>query len=207
MMDIGHWRSFAAALVVAGSTMVAPPAFAGLDGTLVSGVLNFGGGSTNFYDPANGFVPAGFGNSTSPNNVPIGGPFTATFGYMDGANTDNSNFTNTTLTFTDMVTLSGANEPIELMYTDTAFLGATVGLVSNNFAGITESLVSDVLTLSIPAADVTAGETFSAVYSITTAAVPAPVIGHGLLVFLAVGGVLFGGKLLEGFKTRRLPVA
>jgi hypothetical protein len=33
-------------------------------------------------------------------------------------------------------------------------------------------------------------------------AVPAPAIGHGLLVLLAVGGVLFGGKLLEGVKTR-----
>jgi hypothetical protein len=32
--------------------------------------------------------------------------------------------------------------------------------------------------------------------------VPAPLIGHGLLVLLAVGGVLFGGKLLESLKTR-----
>jgi hypothetical protein len=29
------------------------------------------------------------------------------------------------------------------------------------------------------------------------AAVPAPLIGHGLAVLLAVGGVLFGAKLLE----------
>jgi hypothetical protein len=32
--------------------------------------------------------------------------------------------------------------------------------------------------------------------------VPAPLIGHGLLVLLAVGGVLFGGKLSESLKTR-----
>jgi hypothetical protein len=32
--------------------------------------------------------------------------------------------------------------------------------------------------------------------------VPAPPIGHGLLVLLAVGGVLFGGKLLEHSKRR-----
>lgn len=31
-------------------------------------------------------------------------------------------------------------------------------------------------------------------------AVPAPLIGHGLVVLLAVGGVLFGGKLLENLK-------
>ena len=33
--------------------------------------------------------------------------------------------------------------------------------------------------------------------------VPAPLIGHGLLVLLAVGGVLFGGKLLEFGKPPR----
>jgi hypothetical protein len=34
--------------------------------------------------------------------------------------------------------------------------------------------------------------------------VPAPPIGHGLFVLLAIGGVLFGGKLLESFKKHRL---
>jgi hypothetical protein len=33
-----------------------------------------------------------------------------------------------------------------------------------------------------------------------TVPVPAPLIGHGLLVLLAVGGVLFGGKFLESHK-------
>lgn len=37
--------------------------------------------------------------------------------------------------------------------------------------------------------------------------VPAPVIGHGLLVLLAVGGVLFGGKFLENLKKRQLHAA
>jgi len=37
--------------------------------------------------------------------------------------------------------------------------------------------------------------------------VPAPVIGHGLFVLLAVGGVLFGGKLLESLKKHRLQAA
>jgi len=38
-------------------------------------------------------------------------------------------------------------------------------------------------------------------------AVPAPIIGHGLFVLLAVGGVLFGGKLLENLKKRNLQAA
>jgi hypothetical protein len=37
-----------------------------------------------------------------------------------------------------------------------------------------------------------------------TATVPAPVIGHGLPVLLAVGSLLFGAKLLERGKRRRL---
>jgi hypothetical protein len=37
--------------------------------------------------------------------------------------------------------------------------------------------------------------------------VPAPAIGHGLVVFLAIGGVLFGGKLLENLKKRHLHAA
>jgi hypothetical protein len=34
--------------------------------------------------------------------------------------------------------------------------------------------------------------------------VPAPSIGHGILAFLAVGGMFFGGKLLENLKKRHL---
>lgn len=37
-------------------------------------------------------------------------------------------------------------------------------------------------------------------------AVPAPVIGHGLVVVLAVGGVFFGGRLLERLNKHRLRV-
>jgi hypothetical protein len=39
--------------------------------------------------------------------------------------------------------------------------------------------------------------------NVNTPAVPAPLIGHGLLVMLAVGGVLFGGKLVENLKKRQ----
>jgi hypothetical protein len=38
---------------------------------------------------------------------------------------------------------------------------------------------------------------------IAIAAVPAPVIGHGLPAVLAVGGLLFGAKLWERSKRRR----
>jgi hypothetical protein len=41
----------------------------------------------------------------------------------------------------------------------------------------------------------------------TGTVVPAPLIGHGFFVLLAVGGVLFGGKFLEGLKKRHLHAA
>jgi hypothetical protein len=41
----------------------------------------------------------------------------------------------------------------------------------------------------------------------STLAVPSPLIGHGLLVLLAVGGVLFGSKLLENLKKHNLHTA
>jgi len=34
-------------------------------------------------------------------------------------------------------------------------------------------------------------------FNVTTQAVPAPLIGHGLLAFLAVGGILFGAKFWQ----------
>jgi hypothetical protein len=37
--------------------------------------------------------------------------------------------------------------------------------------------------------------------------IPAPLIGHGLIVLLAVGGVLFGGKFLENLKRQHLRAA
>ena len=42
----------------------------------------------------------------------------------------------------------------------------------------------------------------SAAFEFTVASVPAPPIGHGLPVLLAVGGMLFGGGLLQRGRKR-----
>jgi hypothetical protein len=55
-----------------------------------------------------------------------------------------------------------------------------------------------------PGATGTLGGEFFALAPTTLSPVPAPVIGHGLAVVLAVGGVLFGSKLLERSRKRRL---
>jgi len=53
----------------------------------------------------------------------------------------------------------------------------------------------------------TGNDVFQTVNTNIGLVVPAPIIGHGLFVLLAVGGVLVGGKLLEGFKKHRAQAA
>ncbi|MBZ5576490.1 MAG: PEP-CTERM sorting domain-containing protein [Acidobacteriia bacterium] len=155
----------------------------------VTGTLTFGGGSTNFYDPANGYVPIGYLNKTQGPTVTVGAG--TEFGFSDGSNTDTADFTGGILTLTD-IDLSGAGT-WQQTFTDTAFTGATILKTSDTFAnGLTYGLVGDVLTVNWGGAS--GPKTFTATFSITPAssgAVPEPsalvllLVGLGALGFLA----------------------
>ena len=76
---------------------------ADLVGTTVTGSLDFDADGLNFYNPALGFVPAGYQNSPGAQNsntvVIVGGN---EFGFTDpGNNTDVTSFSSTGFTFTD----------------------------------------------------------------------------------------------------------
>jgi len=136
---------------------------ADLIGTSVTGQLLFNGSSTNYFESANGFVPAGYGNSGlgTSTTVTIGAGIIE-FGYNDSLNADTVDFTGTTVTLTD-VTGEGSIKA-NYVFTDTAFSGLNLSLVSNNFpSGFSATLVGDVLTLSAPSFN--SGGAYTAEYS------------------------------------------
>jgi hypothetical protein len=164
---------------------------ADLVGTTVTGSLDFDADGLNFYNPAMGFVPAGFQNSAGAQNsntvVIVGGN---EFGFTDpGNNTDVTSFSSTGFTFTDTSIIAGPNLNIILTLTDPAFTG--VSLISSTFPGLTFAISGDQITVNIPGLNASAGEVFTASFNVTsTSSVPEPstyglvLIGFGFLAFM-----------------------
>ena len=163
---------------------------ADLVGTTVTGSLDFDSDGLNFYNPAMGFVPAGFQNSAGAQNsntvVIVGGN---EFGFSDRLNTDLTSFSSTGFTFTDTAITAGANLNIILTMTDPAFTG--VSLISTTFPGLTFAISGDQITVDIPGLNASAGEVFTASFNVTsTSPVPEPstyglmLIGFGFLGFM-----------------------
>ena len=167
--------------------MLPASARADLVGTTVTGSLDFDADGLNFYNPAMGFVPAGFQNSAGAQNsntvVIVGGN---EFGFTDGINTDVTSFSSTGFTFTQTSIIPGKNINIILTMTDPAFTG--VSLISSTFPGLTFAISGDQITVDIPDITVSAGEVLTASFNATsTSAVPEPstyglmLIGFGFL--------------------------
>jgi len=172
------------AAVLAGGLLLAPVCgeAAPLLGTQVTGAINFGGGSTNYYNPANGFVPAGCLNTAGGTTVTIAEP-AVEFCFQDAANRDTANFTDTTITLTDQV-FSGAINWTQT-FTNVVFLGLTFTEIADNFptGGVTLVQIGDQLQFTW-AGTGTPG-TFSATYQVNRVAAPEPASAGLLLMGLA----------------------
>lgn len=160
----------AAALVTAAHTSRA----AGLTGTPVTGSLVFGSDTTNYYDPNNGFVPPGYLN-TSGTTVNIASP-AVEFGFGDGSNTDTANFSAFQFTLEDSVvttSVSAADNPFTMTFTDPAFSGSSLVKVTDFFpGGLTYSLVDSTITVHWAGGPVTSGDDYTSTF--TLVAVPEP---------------------------------
>jgi hypothetical protein len=139
------------------------PAKADLIGTTVTGSLTFAG-SPNLFSPDTTVISASQTEFSFTQNVGV------------GPQTISADFTGSALDIVFAEPPSIAfGVTLTLQFTDTAFTGATVAQLTNTL-NATESLSGDVLTVVVPAPSFSG----DADYSITTAAVPGPIIGAGL---------------------------
>lgn len=142
-------------------------------GGSVTGSINFGDNPLNYFDPANGGVPAGYLNALGqPQPVTMAEP-AIEFGYKDGANEDAVNFFATGFTVTDNVFRDATNWTIKL--TSDAFTGLILQELTDDFdnGGVIAVLLGDLITLTWAG---TFGDTGlrTATYSLTAPAVPIP---------------------------------
>jgi hypothetical protein len=177
----------------------ASPAMADLlIGTTVSGFLGTSSIPGNAFDPANGFVPSGFGNSVSPNNVVIGSQIE--FGFSNGTTTITVDFTDDQMFLTQF---SNAEMVLrsEYIFTNPVLGGAFVSLASSSFANIDVVPFTEgggglhFFALTFAATGLTSRATFNF-------SVPGPIAGAGL-----PGLILASGGLLAWWRRRRQKIA
>lgn len=151
-----------------------------LYGSHVTGVLNFNGVGINWFDPANGFVPSGYGNSSpnGPANVLIGD--VGEFAFFDGANFILVNFTHSDMIITDFSNGQGL-APTHMTFEDPIFAGLQFD--SSNFPGsVSASIAGDIITVDFSGFTGHSG-LYTANWEITQDQVPEP----GTLATLASG--------------------
>jgi hypothetical protein len=124
-------------------------ASAGVLGTTVTGGMYFNGGSDNYFNSSLGYVPGGCQNSGAGTaSVVVVNP-AVEFCIADASNTNTAQFTNDTLSVTDLVRAGGAS-PWKMTF---AFAPNTVLGVSEtsdffNNGGLSYSFANDMLILN-----------------------------------------------------------
>lgn len=144
-------------------------------GSSVTGTVQFGSGTTNYFDPTKGLVPSGYSNSSPGTNTVAISSTAVEFGLQDLANTDTVDFTGTQLIIQDFLHSGAVAFNWTMTFTDAAFLGATLSKTSDNFpSSVTAALVGSTITVTWPGTFTFGPNTYTAVFSLTPAADPDP---------------------------------
>jgi hypothetical protein len=150
--------------------MTSGPVWATLVGTQVTGALYFVGYTQNFFDPANGRVPAGYLNLTGT-TVTISSN-AVEFGYASGTATITADFASTQLVVKDYPMLTAHYNPIQMFFTNSAFTSLSTVFDSFPDGGMTGSLSGHVITLNWAGGDLTSGETLQVVFNVDAPVAP-----------------------------------
>ncbi len=189
MTQLHIFSKFGRALaIVAGVAISASAASASLIGQSVTGAVNFGTGTTNYFDPVNGLVPGSTSNSTGT-TVTIADP-AIEFGVQDTANIDRVDFTADGIVITDDVLIDAFNWT--MTFVSSAFTGLTLTEVSDGFSdgGVTGTLTGDTLVFTWAGTSQYTG-LMSAQYSLVSA-VPLP--AGGVLLLTGAAALGFAGR-------------
>jgi hypothetical protein len=159
------------ALALAAALIAPAAAHAQLNAAAVNGSMWIGGDpSVNYFDPANSYVPAGYGNSGGTTATVGSG---VEFGFADGDNTDTIDLSAAQIVLTDAATIdqtTGTALSVDITYTlvSNAFLGLHISLASNSFPGMSFGLVGDTLTINTAAFSSATPVTYAATFDVST---------------------------------------
>jgi hypothetical protein len=146
------------------------PVWATLVGPQVTGALYFVGYTQNFFDSANGRVPAGYLNVTGT-TVTISSN-AVEFGYASGTATITADFASTQLVVTDNPEVTAHYNPVQMFFTNSGFSSLSPVFDSFPDGGMTGSLNGDVITLNWEGGDLTSGETLQVVFKVNAPVAP-----------------------------------
>ncbi len=181
-------------------SVCALPCKASLVGSQVTGSLTFSGDPSNYFDPNYGFVPAtGYLNASG--TTVLTSDAAVEFGYDDGESLISADFSDGQLAVGDFIELSGSTNDFQMIFTDSAFAGQSLTLLSSNLSLADYSLLGDSITLDYVGGNTLAGQTLHTSFAIAPTPEPSTfsLISIALFVslsaFLARRGRPFLGKI------------